>query len=185
MEWNITLVGSGGQGVVLGGIILAEAGMLEKKNAVQSQVYGPEARGGASRSDVIISEDEIDYPKVLQADVLLVMSQMAYEKYRLILSNKGILIVDSDFVDIPEQEAASVWKLPITSTTRERLGKKTMVANIVALGCVAAICKIVSQESLTLAVLARAPKGTEALNTEALALGYELAEQAIQKAGLK
>lgn len=82
MEVNMTLSGSGGQGLGLAGMIMAEAGILEGKEAIQSQSYGPEARGGASKSDVIIGDEELDFPKVLHPEILLAMSQPAYDKYK-------------------------------------------------------------------------------------------------------
>src|SRR3990172_8617479 len=95
-QYEVRLSGSGGQGIILGGVILAEAAAIyEKKNAVQSQSYGPEARGGASKADVIISDEEIDYPKALKIDVLLALTQEACNKYIKDLKEGGVLIVDS------------------------------------------------------------------------------------------
>jgi Pyruvate:ferredoxin oxidoreductase and related 2-oxoacid:ferredoxin oxidoreductases, gamma subunit len=179
MKWEITLAGSGGQGLILGGIILAEAGMFAGFNAVQSQVYGPEARGGSSKADCIISDEEIDFPRIAEANTILAMSQEAYETYRGTLTEDGIIITDNTFVDIDDGETATVWQLPITSTTREKFGRP-IVANIVALGCVAAICGTIPREYLEKAVMARAPKGTEEMNRQALAEGYELGESAVK-----
>ena len=95
---EIRLAGMGGQGMILAGVLLADAAIRDGKNAVQTQSYGPEARGGASRSEVIISSDEIDYPEVIQADVVLCMSQHACDKYAHPLKLDGLLIVDSGHV---------------------------------------------------------------------------------------
>jgi len=103
-RYEIRLSGAGGQGLILAGKILAEAAAIyENKNATQSQSYGPEARGGASRSEVIISDGDIDFPKASALDLLLCLTQEACDKYVGDLKTDGLLIVDSRFVkDIPE-----------------------------------------------------------------------------------
>lgn len=168
---QISLSGTGGQGLILAGIILAEAAIIDGKEAIQSQSYGPEARGGASKSEVIISDESIDYPKVLVADVLLAMSQEACNKYVSMLKTDGKLIVDSTLVlNVPEVKA-QVVSLPITRTAREELGN-AMFANIIALGALVGSTGIVSRDALVKAVLARVPKGTEERNQKALELGF-------------
>ncbi len=166
---EIRLAGSGGQGLILAGIILAEAaGVYDGKFVCQTQSYGPEARGGASKAEVVISDEEIDYPKAIQPDVLLAMNQKSLDAYIGDLKPGGALLVDADLVtEIPLSQAVAV---PFTRIAREELGK-TMVANIVALGALAQLTKAVSLESLTAAVLTRVPKGTEDLNKKALAAG--------------
>jgi 2-oxoglutarate ferredoxin oxidoreductase subunit gamma len=171
---EISLSGTGGQGLILAGIILAEAAVLDGKQAVQTQSYGPEARGGASKAEVMISNGEIDYPKVLAADILLAMSQEACNKYTGYLKDTGKLIIDSTFVKQVPSVKASVVALPITHTAREELGN-AMFGNMIALGALAGITKIVSRDSLVKAVLARVPKGTEQINEKALELGIAMA----------
>lgn len=173
---EISLSGTGGQGLILAGIILAEAAILDGKQTIQTQSYGPEARGGASKAEVIISEEEIDYPKVLAPDILLVMSQEAYNKYAGILKKNGRLLADSTLVKEISGPEAEVIALPITRTAREELGN-AMFANIIALGALVAATGAVSEESLTKAVLARVPRGTEEKNQKALALGKQLYAQ--------
>jgi len=173
---EISLSGTGGQGLILAGIILAEAAILDGKQAIQTQSYGPEARGGASKAEVIISEEEIDYPKVLALDILLVMSQEACNKYAGILKKNGKLLADSTLVKEISGREAEVIDLPITRTAREELGN-AMFANIIALGALVAATGAVSEESLTKAVLARVPRGTEEKNQKALALGKQLYAQ--------
>lgn len=174
--WQISLSGTGGQGIILAGIILAEAAILENKQAIQTQSYGPEARGGASKSEVIISEEEIDYPKIVEADILLAMSPEAVVKYVDMLKTGGKLIVDTSLVtDIPQVEA-EVYPVPLTKTAREELGNP-MFANLVSLGVLVAISGVVSRESLTAAVLRRVPKGTEEINQKALQLGFQLGDK--------
>ncbi|MBC8015121.1 MAG: 2-oxoacid:acceptor oxidoreductase family protein [Sporomusaceae bacterium] len=170
---QISLSGTGGQGLILAGIILAEAAIIDGKQAIQTQSYGPEARGGASKAEVIISNDPIDYPKVLNADILLVMSQEACNKYSGLVGPGGRMIVDTSLVwEIPEI-AATVIPLEITRMATEELGK-VMVANIIALGALVGLTQAVSQEALKTAVLARVPKGTEELNQKALEIGFNM-----------
>jgi len=172
-QTEIRLTGSGGQGLILAGIILAEAAILKGDNAVQSQSYGPEARGGASKAEVIISKEEIDFPKVAKADIMLALTQVAIDKYYDTLKEDGILVVDSS-IDIPSnQKAGKIVSIPILNTAKEVIGK-SMVANIVALGAIQGLTDIVSKEYLEEAVLSRVPRGTEELNKRALQEGYNL-----------
>lgn len=173
-RYEVRLSGSGGQGLVLGGVILAEAvALFEGINAVQTQSYGPEARGGASKSEVIISDESIDYPKATRIDLLLSLTQEACDKYSVDLKEGGILIADKRMVTKLPDGNFKVYHLPIIDTAKEKAGK-VFVANIVALGAIAGLLDSVSFESVEKAVLQRVPKGTENLNRRALALGYEL-----------
>ncbi|MFZ5449272.1 MAG: 2-oxoacid:acceptor oxidoreductase family protein [Thermodesulfobacteriota bacterium] len=174
MRFEVRLAGSGGQGLILAGIILAEAaGVYDGKFVCQTQSYGPEARGGASRAEVVISDAEIDYPKAIRPDVLLAMNQKSLDTYLFDLKPGGMLLVDADLVkEAPSSQALAV---PFTRIARD-LGK-TMVANIVALGALAQLTGAVSLDSLTTAVLARVPKGTEELNRKALDAGVEAASK--------
>ncbi len=166
------LSGSGGQGLILAGIILAEAAIGDGKEALQSQSYGPEARGGSSKSEVIISDKRIYYPKVTAPDVLLAMTQEALEKYGTDLQDDGVLIIDSTLVkDVPER-FNNVHSVPITGLAVEKLGRD-LFANIIALGVIAKLSDTVNFASLVQAVLARVPKGTEKMNSEALQIGFE------------
>jgi 2-oxoglutarate ferredoxin oxidoreductase subunit gamma len=171
-RYEIRLSGSGGQGLVLAGVILAEAlGVYEGKNVTQTQSYGPEARGGASRSDIVISDGEIYYPKTTELDLLLCLTQESCDGYFGDLKEEGLLIVDSDRVrQLPTQRAHS---LPFIVTARDKVGTP-VVANVVSLAAVAAISGICSRESIEKAVLYRAPRGTEEKNKLACDLGYEL-----------
>lgn len=171
-RWELRLSGSGGQGLITGGIILAEAAILDGKNALQSQSYGPEARGGASKAEVIISGEEISFPKVEHCDLLLSLTQLSCDKYLDTLKKDGILIIDES-VELPQVENVKVYRLPILNTASEKLGK-SMVANIIALGAINKITEMVTRDSLEKAVLARVPKGTSELNKTALTEGYNL-----------
>ncbi len=177
-RFEIRLSGSGGQGVILAGVILAEAAALwDDKNAVQSQSYGPEARGGASRSEVIISEGEIDNPKAEEMDALLALTQEACEKYIGDLKSGGTVIVDADMVGPVPAGQYNVIRLPICSAASEQLGR-AQVANIVSLGALVELTGAVSKEALVQAVVSRVPKGTEDINRKALEAGYSLAREA-------
>ena len=173
-RYEVRLSGSGGQGLVLGGVILAEAvALYEGINAVQTQSYGPEARGGASKSEVIISDEEIDYPKATEIDLLLTLTQESCDKYSPDLKDGGIILADSRMVTKLPEGDYKVYHLPIIDTAKEKVGK-VFVANIVALGAIAGLIESVSYESVEKAVLNRVPKGTEELNKRALKLGHEL-----------
>lgn len=167
------LSGSGGQGLILAGIILAEAALQDGKNVIQSQSYGPEARGGASKAEVIISESTINYPKVEKCDLLLTLTQKAYDKYIDTLKPGGVLIKDDKIKETIKRDDIEVYSVPILMTANDNL-KKPMVANMIALGCICEVTKVVNKESLEKAVLSRVPHGTENLNKKALYEGYEL-----------
>lgn len=171
---EIRLSGSGGQGIILAGIILAEAAILEGNNAIQSQSYGPEARGGASKAEVIVSTDEIHFPKVQNPDYLLSLTQIAADKYLSDIGEDGVVIVDSA-IKLPDNiKAKQVIQIPIIQTANEVIGK-SIVANIVAVGAIVQITGVVSKEAVEKAILSRVPKGTEELNIQALEEGYKLA----------
>lgn len=166
--------GTGGQGVILAGVLLAEAAIRDGKNAVQSQSYGAEARGGASRSEVVISDQEIDYPKVIQADITLCLSQEACDRYGGQMSRGGLLILDADHVTrAPTTRAVRV---PMTTLAREVTGRE-IAANVVGLGVLAGLTEIVSRPALEAAVRERAPRGTAEANLKALAAGFQAAER--------
>jgi 2-oxoglutarate ferredoxin oxidoreductase subunit gamma len=174
VRYEIRLAGSGGQGLILAGLILAEAaGVYDGKFVCQTQSYGPEARGGASKAEVVISDAEIDYPKAIRPDVLLAMNQKSLDTFMGDLKPGGLLLVDADLVqEVPE---APILPLPFTRIARD-LGR-AMAANIVALGALAQLTGAVSLPSLEAAVLARVPKGTEDLNRRALAAGVAAAKE--------
>jgi 2-oxoglutarate ferredoxin oxidoreductase subunit gamma len=175
-RYEIRLSGSGGQGLILMGIILAEAmGIYDGRYVAQTQSYGPEARGGSSKSEVIVSDEEIDYPKAMALDLLLAMSQKSCDEFYGDLKPDGLLIVDSTFVtQIPTSKA---FQIPFTRIARERF-KREVVANIVALGAISQLTPMVSPKAVESAVLARVPKGTEKLNRDALKAGMAAAKEA-------
>ncbi|MEW5795529.1 MAG: 2-oxoacid:acceptor oxidoreductase family protein [Candidatus Zixiibacteriota bacterium] len=169
-RYEMRLSGSGGQGMILASVILAEAiAKSDDRNVVQTQSYGPEARGGASKSDVVISPNEIYYPKAMKLDLLLCMTQESMDKYYGDLKPNGTLVVDTTLVtDIP---ADKYYGLPFTRLAREEAGH-VMVANVIALSAIAELTGLVSRVALTSAVLKRAPRGTEEKNKKAIDIGF-------------
>jgi 2-oxoglutarate ferredoxin oxidoreductase subunit gamma len=161
--------------LLLAGIVLAEAAIEDGKNAIQTQSYGPEARGGSSKAEVIISDEDIDYPKATDPDYLLALTNDAYKTYGPLMK-KGTIITDTS-VTLDENIKAKTIVLPILQTAEEEIGKK-VVANIVALGVLGGISGVVSEKALKQSVLARVPKGTGELNMKALKAGLELARKA-------
>jgi 2-oxoglutarate ferredoxin oxidoreductase subunit gamma len=174
-RYELRFSGAGGQGLILAGIIMAEAAAIyDGKQALQSQSYGPEARGGASKSEVIISEQAIDYPKATAVDALLALTQESCNKYSGDLKDDGILLVDSDLVKIIPKGKFRVFRIPIINTAKNEVGR-TIVANIVALGAMVALTGIISKESAEKAVLARVPEAFVELNRKAFQTGFDKA----------
>lgn len=169
---EIRLSGSGGQGLITAGIILAEAAILEGKNAVQSQSYGPEARGGASKAEVLISDEFIYHPHLLNPEILLAMTQKAADSYSHDLRADGLMLIDEDLVPEAPACSAKVIKIPITRLAVEKLGKD-LFANIIALGLLVKVSGVVSFETIQKAVAKRVPPATVEKNMEALRIGYE------------
>lgn len=166
--------GSGGQGVITAAIILAEAAVLyENLMAVQSQSYGPEARGGATRSDVIIDDREIHFPKVFQPNVLVCLTQQAYNKFNSIIRPEGLLITDTRFVSVERKVDARQVPLPMYQNVMEKIGKP-IVFNVCMLGAVIGLTRIVKPESILRVLQNRIPPGFLKINQEALELGEAL-----------
>ena len=183
MKYEIILSGEGGQGLILAGIILGEAAAVyANKYAVQTQSYGPEARGGASKAEVIISDDPIDYPKVQKADLLLSFTQESFTKYSPKVKDGGIVLTDSDGVrDANINRDVKIISIPFLRTATEDIGR-AIVANMIALGTIAEVVKDVLDPSyIEKAILSRVPRGTEELNKRAFNRGRELYRE---KAGL-
>ncbi len=176
---EIMLTGAGGQGLILAAIILAEAAVNDNKNVVQTQSYGPEARGGASMSGVIIDVDTIEYPKVTAPSVLLCMNEASFKKYLPKVAPGALVIVDSTFVQGPYPEEHNIRSFPITRLARDKIGRE-VVANMLALGVVNAAAGLVDREILKACILSRAPKGSGEINQQAYELGYQLHHQGME-----
>lgn len=173
---RLVFSGSGGQGVITAAVILAEAAVLyENLIAVQSQAYGPAARGGATRSDVIISDSDINYPKVIQPNVLVCLTQEAYNNFYPIIRPGGLLITDSRYVKIQRKVDAQQKELPMHQAVMEKIGKP-IVFNICMLGAVISLTDLVKSESIMKALKNRIPSSFLEMNRKALDLGMELAE---------
>ncbi len=168
--------GSGGQGVILMGVILAMAGARDHRFVVQTQSYGPEARGGYSRSDVIISDAQIDYPELEHADLLVALNQASADEYIRVLRSDGVLVYDSENVTAVPPFKGEQFGIPFTRLAFEETGRK-QTANILTLGAVAGITGVVTAESLRKAVLVMVPAGTEEINSKALARGLALRDR--------
>jgi len=183
MRLEVRLAGFGGQGIISAGLMLATAACIhDNKNAVETRSYGPESRGGACKSEVVISDGEIDFPTVTEPDVLIVMSQEAYNTYVDTVKKGGTLLLDSDLV--PKEKATShirVFRVPATKIAEE-VGK-SLVANVVMLGALTSITNLVSSKSMKKSILSAIPKGTERLNLEAFKRGYDYGKGLAEKTG--
>ena len=177
-RYRIVFSGSGGQGVITASIILAEAAVLhEGLNAVQSQSYGPEARGGATRADVIISDRAIRFPKANQPNILICLTQMAYNQFSPSIRPGGLLLTDSHFVTQERKVDARQVELAMYKTVMDKIGKP-VVFNICVLGALLHLVPIVRYKSVLEVLRASAQKEFLDMNKTALELGKETAEQA-------
>jgi 2-oxoglutarate ferredoxin oxidoreductase subunit gamma len=173
MRVEIRFAGFGGQGIIKSGIVMAAAACIHGgKFAVQTQSYGPESRGGACKSEVVISEEEIDFPKVVEPDILVVMSQHAYNEYAEKVKPNGAVIMDPDMIPYEKDlKNVKVFRVPATKIA-ENLGRK-IVANVVMLGALVAITSVLDKDVVKESIKANIPKGTEELNLTAFEKGYE------------
>ena len=171
---EIRMTGSGGQGVIMGTIILAEAAYEDGKQVIQCQAYGPEARGGSSKAETIVSDDRIHYTKIKYPDLLLSLTQESLNKFKDAVKPETIFVVDSD-IEVPEEikKNHKVYSLPILTSAKDVI-KNKMSANIISCGVVNELTHVATQASLEKAVLNHVPKGTEDTNLAALRLGGEM-----------
>jgi 2-oxoglutarate ferredoxin oxidoreductase subunit gamma len=180
MRHEVRFSGFGGQGIILSAVILGRAAVIyDTKFAVQTQVYGPEARGGASMSAVIIDDEPILYPKVTNPGIFVIMSQEGFEKYGANAPESAVMVLDSSLVQ--SRPKCTCYEIPATREAKETLGRD-IVANIVMLGALVATTHIVTETALEKAILDSVPKGTEALNTRAMKKGIALAAAGSKKA---
>lgn len=182
MRTEIRIAGFGGQGVLMCGIVIAKAASIYDKNyAVQTQSYGPEARGGASRTEVVVSDEPVDYPKVDNPQIFVAMSHEALIKYIDDIEEEATLIIDPDLVyideiqNIIEDKKLKIYKSNATQTAEKVIGKK-IVANIVMLGSFVAATGIITQGAAKQSILDSVPKGTEELNMKAFQEGIKIIE---------
>jgi 2-oxoglutarate ferredoxin oxidoreductase subunit gamma len=170
---EIRIGGSGGQGVVLAAQILGKAAILDGKNALQTQAYGAEARGSLAKSEVIISDDKIGFPAVRKSDILVAMNQQALDKLLKDLKETGTLILDTSNVTAIPETKAKVYKIPITETTKKTFGE-AMFANMLMLGALVKITRLVTVQSMEKAIKENVPKKTIETNIKAFRKGLEL-----------
>ncbi|MDT8377789.1 MAG: 2-oxoacid:acceptor oxidoreductase family protein [Desulfotignum sp.] len=176
---RLVFSGSGGQGVITAAIILAKAAVIfEGKNATQSQSYGAAARGGATRSDVLISESDIYFPKVVQPNILVSLTQESYNTFSGIIRPGGLLLVDSKFVSIENKVDAKHISLPMYETVMEKIGKP-IVFNICMLGALLGATRLVRGESILKVLQTTIPKDFMEMNKTALELGINMGESAV------
>lgn len=174
---RLVFSGSGGQGVITAAIILAEAAVLyENLMATQSQTYGPEARGGATRSDVIISDTDIYFPKVTQPNVLVCLTQEAYMKFYDIVRPGGIVITDPRYVTLLSAVDSRQIEIPLHTAVTEKIGNM-IVYNVCMLGALLAITGVVNVESVIKVIEKRVPPSSLSMNRKALELGLSLGEK--------
>ncbi|WP_339138163.1 MAG: 2-oxoacid:acceptor oxidoreductase family protein [Candidatus Electrothrix sp. GW3-4] len=174
-RYEIGFSGAGGQGIITQAIIFAEAvGVYSGKYVCQTQSYGPEARGGKSKAEVVISTTPIDYPKALGLDLLLAMNQASCDAYFFDLKNDGILVIDKGLVE--QSPTSRVVALPFTSIARKEIGRE-MTANMISLGAVGVLSGQVDLALLEKAILARVPAGSEKMNATAFWRGVEEAKK--------
>ena len=180
---EIKFGGLGGQGVILAGIITGKAASLfDGKEATMTQAFGPEARGSACSSQVVVSDDPILYPYVTRPQILVCMSQDAYNKYSPDLADNGLLLIEQDLVKPePLPKGAKVYGIPATRFAEE-LGRK-MVLNIVMVGFFTAVTKLVGRDAMRQAVKESVPPGTTDLNMKAFDKGYEWGQKILAEQG--
>ena len=178
MRTEVRFSAFGGQGIILAGVILGEAAITDGKKAVQSQSYGPESRGGSAKSEVIIADEDIDYPMVIKADCFVTLSQPGFEKYSENIKTGATVIIDSDLVtgDKPG-DAGSFYSLPL-AVTADKIGNR-IFANIVMLGSFCAITNVVNKDNLIQSVKKYVPERFFEQNLEAFNEGYALGQNAL------
>lgn len=174
---RLVFSGSGGQGVITASIILAEAAVIyENKNAIQSQSYGAAARGGSTRSDVIIDDTEIFFPKVVQPNILISLTQESYHKFAAIIRPGGLLLVDSKYVKVETKVDARHISLPMYDTVMKKIGKP-IVFNICVLGALIGVSHLIKPESILKVLETTIPEDFMDMNKKALDLGFEMGEK--------
>ena len=172
---ELRLAGSGGQGVILATVVLAEAALLSGKHTAQSQAYGPEARGGSCKAETLISDTPIGFTKVQNPTFLMVLTQRSFNHYGPETDENCLILMDSALT-VPEGTPAKrIVSLPILDTAKNAVGR-IQTANIVAVGCINGLLNITDDAVMEKAVKMHIPKGTEELNMKALAAGRKLAE---------
>ncbi len=175
-QLNITIAGVGGQGSILAGVILGEAAVAyDGKYAVQTQAYSSELRGGFAATWVIVSDQPVDYPRVVQPDILVAQAQDSINRFAKVVKPDGLLIMDSDMISEVPAGIGRVFKVAATSVSRNEL-KAPVTANMIMLGALWRATDVVSRASLEKAIVASVPKGKGDLNLTAFECGVKAVE---------
>jgi 2-oxoglutarate ferredoxin oxidoreductase subunit gamma len=171
---ELRIAGLGGQGIVIQGRILATAAIYDGKEATQVETYGMQQRGGDVRSDVVISGEEIDYPEVTKANVLIAMAQQAFVRHRGCLRPGGILVIDSSHVDrsTVDHDASHVCAIPASQIAEKELGNP-LVTSVVMLGALTGLTGLLSKTSMERAITESVPAKVQELNLRAFRRGLE------------
>ena len=172
-RYEMRFAGSGGQGVILASVIFAEAAVIGGWNTVQSQAYGPEARGGVSKAETVLSHEKIWFAKVERPNFLLALTQASLDKYSESLAEGAVVMTDESLTPPADLEASRVIVIPILRAAKETVGR-AFTANIVAVGAISRALRLFDGETIVEAVLRHVPSGTEALNQKALEVGAAL-----------
>lgn len=175
-NYEVRLSGSGGQGVILAAIILARAAVIDGHKVTQTQSYGPESRGGYSKADVIISDNDIYFPEATSFNCLLALTQEACDKYLFDLRDQGVLIIDTTFVKNLALAAEKTYEIPFTDITQQELGNP-ITTNIVSLSFLVSVTGIVSLESLETSIRESVKPAFVEINMKAMNLGFRLAKE--------
>ncbi len=181
-RFEVIIGGFGGQGTLLAGTVLGRAAVYDGKKVTQVRSYGAEARGGAARSEVVISKEEIDYPLVIEADVLIATSQPALDKYLRRVKRGGLVIIDEDLVGEVGREDVRVVRVSAVKIATKELGLP-VAANMIMMGVLIALTEAVGLDSIKRSIKASVPKGTEELNLRALERGLMLGERIKRELG--
>jgi 2-oxoglutarate ferredoxin oxidoreductase subunit gamma len=174
--WEFRLSGTGGQGIIKAAVLLAQAALYDGYDATQSQVYGPESRGGSSKGEVVIDNEEILYPKVIKPNFLLCLSQQAYDKFVTDIQEDGILLVDQHFckTDGRVPKGVKIYSLPIIDAANNVL-KNHLSANVVSLGAIIGLTNVVSMDAAKESIADNFKQKIVPINIDALEYGYNMA----------
>ena len=174
-RYSIRFSGASGSGLLQAARILAEAAAIyDDKNASESCSYGPEVRGGAARAEIIISDEDIDYPRIDTVDLLIALTQEAYDKSIKDLTPNGIVVADDRIKTGNEIESRKIYSVPFADIAEKECERPSMI-NIVTLGFFAGVSEIISEKSIRQAILSRAPKTSEAIYMKAYEAGLQAA----------
>lgn len=176
-HFEARLSGEGGQGVIMGGRILAEAAILQEgRYAVQSPTYGSRVRGGATKVDIIVSDEEIIYPRATSINFFLSLAQEAFNRYRSDLAGEAIILVDKNLVPNVPDESYTTYRFPFVEVAKNDFGN-VILSNIIALAVMVELTGVVSNEALWRTIEVSVPKKYLDLNRQAMERGFQVAAE--------